>query len=120
MTKSVSLDGTVEKWVWANPHSWLYLTVRKADGKVEEWAFEASSPNMMVRWGWNASDIKIGDKITVDTHPARNGQFAGSLHAVYFGNGKVLADPMGRQVTGRELADGPASLPTQPTGVEYR
>jgi len=119
MGKTVAISGTVKDWVWANPHSWLYVTVQKPNGTTEDWGFEASSPNMMIRWGWNASDINVGDKVTVDTHPARDGKHVGSVYAVFLANGKVLADPMGRQVRGRELAEGPPSLPTKPTGTPY-
>jgi hypothetical protein len=27
MSKQVSVQGTVEKWLWGNPHSWLYIRV---------------------------------------------------------------------------------------------
>jgi len=119
MTKTLAISGTVTKWVWANPHSWLYVAVAKTDGTHEEWAFECSSPNMMIRWGWHYSDIKVGDKITIDAHPSRDGGHRASVYAVYFANGRVVADPMGRHVTGDDLANGAPSLPTKPTGIAY-
>jgi len=45
-----TLSGTVREWKWANPHTWLTVVVRKADGTDEEWALVGSSPNMMIRW----------------------------------------------------------------------
>jgi hypothetical protein len=63
LSKITTLSGTVREWKWANPHSWLRVVVRKADGTDEEWALVGSSPNMMSRWGWNAADIKVGDKV---------------------------------------------------------
>jgi hypothetical protein len=120
MKRTIAVTGKVTKWVWANPHAWIYMDVTKADGSTESWAFECSSPNMMIRWGWNYSDIKIGDTLTIDSHPARDGSYQGSVYAVFLGNGRVLADPMGRRVTGDDLAKGPPSLPTKPTGEPYR
>lgn len=120
MRKTIAISGTVTKWVWANPHSWIYMNVPKPDGSTEPWAFECSSPNMMIRWGWHFSDIKVGDKLTIDMHPSRDGSRAGSVFAVYLANGHVLADPMGRQVTGDDLAKGAPGLPAKPTGVPYR
>ena len=114
--KTVAVTGTVTQWVWANPHSWIYLNVKRTDGTVEEWGFECSSPNMMIRWGWNRADINVGDKLTVDTHPARDGRHYGSVFAVYLSDGRVLADPMGRLVSGDDLAKGPPSIPKKPTG----
>jgi len=83
MQKTLAITGTVKEFVWANPHSWLYLTVAKKNGDTEVWAFECSSPNMMIRWGWHAADLKPGDKITIDTHPARDGQLLGATFAIY-------------------------------------
>jgi hypothetical protein len=119
MQKTVAITGTVKEFVWANPHSWLYVIVPKKNGGSEEWAFECSSPNMMIRWGWHAADIKPGDRITIDTHPARDGQLLGATFAVYLPNGKVLADPMGRTVRSEAFAEAPPAVPSKPTGVPY-
>ena len=117
-TRLTTLSGTVHEWKWANPHTWLTVTVHKADGTDEDWALVGSSPNMMIRWGWNAADIKAGDKLMVDIHPARDGKPIGELHTVFLTNGKVLAEPAGQ--TGEALANGPANLPTKPEGVLYK
>ena len=116
-TKVVTLNGTVKDWKWANPHSWLMVVVRKPDGTDEEWALVGSSPNMMGRWGWNASDIAVGDKVQVDILPARDGKPIGALKTVFLAGGKVLADPAG--ASGEALASGPTHLPTKPEGVPY-
>ena len=122
MSKLVTISGTVTEWQWANPHSWLYMAVRKADGTTERWAFECSSPNMMIRWGWNKNDIHVGDKITVDGHVARDGKTVASVQTLFLANGKILADPMGqaRNVSGDELASGPESVPDKPRGEVYK
>ena len=117
-SKLTTLSGTVREWKWANPHTWLTVVVRKADGADEEWALVGSSPNMMSRWGWNAADIKVGDKVVVDIHPARDGKTIGELHTVFLAGGKVLADPGGQ--TGEALAGGPANLPSKPQGELYK
>jgi hypothetical protein len=120
MQKMIALTGTVKEFAWANPHSWIYVVATKADGTQETWALECSSPNMMTRWGWKYSDIKVGDKVTVDIHPSRDGRPVASVYAVFLSDGRVLADPMGRRVSGDDLAKGPPPLPTKPTGEPYR
>ena len=120
MQRTIALSGTVKEFAWVNPHSWIYVIATRADGTTEEWGLECSSPNMMIRWGWNRSDVKAGDKITIDMHPNREGRHVGSVFAVYLANGRVLADPMGRRVSGDDLATGPPSLPEKPTGTPYR
>jgi hypothetical protein len=120
--KLVTFQGVVKQWAWVNPHSWLYIEVPKADGTVETWGFECSSPNMMIRWGWNKDDIHVGDKITIDAHAARDGKHVASVKTLFLSSGKVLADPMGqgRPVSGDELATGIAVAGTKPMGVEYK
>ena len=119
--KTIAITGKVRELVWANPHAWLYVNAQKPDGTFEEWALECSSPNMMIRWGWNANDINAGDTITVDIHPNRDGRHQGSVYAVFLADGRVFADPIGRfGVSGDDLAKGPPSLPKKPTGVPLK
>lgn len=95
LTKSISLQGTVEKWVWANPHSWLYIRVVKTDGAQEIWGLEAGSTGMLARAGWNAADMKPGDKVTVMAAPERSGNHIGLLNEVHLASGRVLSAAAG-------------------------
>jgi Family of unknown function (DUF6152) len=95
MSKTISVSGTVEKWVWSNPHSWLYLSVKKSDGTKQVWGFEAGSAGMMARNGWNSKDMKPGDKVTVTAFPARNGKPVGLVDKVKLSSGKVLGGGFG-------------------------
>ena len=90
MAKQDTLQGTVEKWQWANPHSWLYIRVAKADGSQEVWGIEAGSTGMLARSGWSAYDMKPGDKVTVTYSPEREGKPIGLLWSVKLASGRVL------------------------------
>ena len=59
---------TVEKWVWTNPHTFLY--VRDTSGT--RWAFEGMSPNHLVRNGWDKDTLKPGEKINITYYPLRD------------------------------------------------
>ena len=114
MTKLTTITGTVREWTWANPHTWLMVTVRRSNGAVEQWALVGSSPNMMSRWGWKASDIKAGDRIAVDIHPGRDGSPIGAIQTVFLSKGGARMDPAGS--TGQGLAGGPTKVPSKPQG----
>jgi len=90
MSKQVSVQGTVEKWVWANPHSWLYIRVEQANGTQEIWGCEAGSTGMLARGGWNAADMKAGDKVTVTGAPERTGNHIMLMNQVQLPGGRVL------------------------------
>ncbi|WP_341871511.1 DUF6152 family protein [Sphingomonas aurantiaca] len=95
MTRKISISGTVEKWVWSNPHSWLYIRTTKPGGAQEIWGFEAGSAGMLARSGWNSGDMKTGDKVTVTASPSRNGRTVGLISEVKLASGKVLGAGFG-------------------------
>lgn len=90
MTKTVAVSGTVKEWQFMNPHSWLQVVALDADGKEVQWSFEGPSPagggssvNSLMR----KDTFKPGDKITVDSHPMKDGRHAGLLGPVTFADG---------------------------------
>jgi hypothetical protein len=119
MMKLTTLHGTVRDWKWANPHSWLTVAVVKADGSTEDWALVGSSPNMMARWGWNATDIHVGDIVSVDVHAGHDGEHIGAIKNVFLPGGKVLVDPAGSNGEGLAGA-GPTTPPSKPEGELYK
>jgi hypothetical protein len=56
-----------------NPHSWIHVDVKKADGTVENWAIEAGSPNILMRRGITKDTLKVGTKIVVDGYQSKDG-----------------------------------------------
>src|ERR1700756_2546988 len=58
--KPVTLTGSVTKMAWINPHSWIYIDVKKSDGTVENWAIEAGPPGTLVRAGFTKDSLTAG------------------------------------------------------------
>jgi Family of unknown function (DUF6152) len=50
-TKCRDFTGTLTKVDWQNPHPYFYVDVRDANGKVENWSFQAYSPVTLRRNG---------------------------------------------------------------------
>ena len=71
--KTLTLTGTVTKYVWANPHAVVYLDAKDDTGGVRNWAIELAAPLLMERVGWTKSSMKPGDHIVAEAHPAKNG-----------------------------------------------
>ena len=69
----VPIKGTVTEFVWANPHSQLYLDVKDKNGKIVHWGIETNSPGILKRAGWTSRSLKVGDEVTIILCPARNG-----------------------------------------------
>lgn len=71
--KPVTLQGTVTKVEWINPHSWIHIAVKKPDGTVETWAIEGGTPNSLLRRGITRDSLKLGTTINVDGYRAKDG-----------------------------------------------
>ena len=70
----ITLEGTVTKLEWANPHILLYFDVKDESGNVQNWATEFSSPGTVRRnYGWSVDTFKPGDRITVTGNPRKDG-----------------------------------------------
>jgi predicted small integral membrane protein len=90
-TKPVRLAGTLSKVEWTNPHSYFFLDVKGADGKVTTWACEGAGPGALSRRGFKRTDIKIGDKLIVDGYLARSGGNIIDARRVTLPNGRVVS-----------------------------
>jgi hypothetical protein len=88
--KPVKLTGTLTKLDWRNPHAWIYLDAKTADGKVEKWQCELGSPNAMTRAGFSQDSIKIGDEIVLDGILAKAGGTTCSTRVVSDKDGNTL------------------------------
>jgi hypothetical protein len=93
--KPVTVKGVITQVRIENPHSWFFLDATGADGKVEKWAFEATTPSSLVRSGFKPGTVKPGDEVTIKGFHARDPKAtAGAAREL------VMAD-------GREFAIGP-------------
>ncbi len=90
MRKNVVLEGTVRRFDWQNPHTWIVFDVPNTSGGVDQYGIEGMSPNYLVRVGWNINTLKPGDKVELTIHPLKDGQKGGFDVSVKFPNGKVM------------------------------
>ena len=89
--KPLNLTGVVTKVEWTNPHSFFYLDVKDASGKITNWKLEGFPPNVLYRTGWKKDvTIKQGDEVTVTGWHARDGGDWGHSREVTFKDGKKL------------------------------
>jgi hypothetical protein len=88
--RPVKFKGTVTKMVWVNPHAWIYIEVKKADGSVEEWMVEAGTPNTLLRRGLTRQALPIGTEITVDGYQSKDGSLRANGRDLTLPNGQTL------------------------------
>ena len=88
--RPVKLRGTVTKMEWINPHSWIHIDVKTADGKVEKWMVEGGAPNALLRRGWNRNSLLPGTEILVEGFQAKDGAMRANGRDITFPDGKKL------------------------------
>ena len=88
--KPVKLRGTVSKMEWINPHAWIHVDVKDADGKVTNWMVECGSPNTLLRRGMTKGSVTAGMEIVVDGYLAKDGTNKANGRDVTFPDGKKL------------------------------
>jgi uncharacterized protein DUF6152 len=88
--KKVTLKGTVQEWVYSNPHCLLRLEVKGEDGQVVQWIAEGQAPNVIFPAGYRKDTFKAGDQVTITVEPVKNGRPAGRILSAVLADGKTL------------------------------
>jgi len=85
-SKPLTLVGRVTKVLTDNPHGWIYLDAKNAQGKVVNWALELPAPNVLRKNGFDRSIyqtlVDTGEDVTVTAYAAKDGSkhaWAGGL-----------------------------------------
>lgn len=97
VTTEKTITGTVKKFDYTNPHTWVWIEAPNDQGGVDTWGFEGMSPNYLGRRGWSRSTLKPGDKITVTFRPMKDGEKGGMWVSGKRPNGETLM--MGGAIT---------------------
>jgi hypothetical protein len=84
------VTGTVVRWQFNSPHSWLYLNVKSANGTETLWSFEGSAPPQLLQRGVTGTSFEPGTTITISYCPMKDGRPAGGLGWVRLANGTFL------------------------------
>jgi hypothetical protein len=91
-TKTLKIDGTVQQFIWRNPHSELYVISKNAaaPGTVT-YALELGAPEALIVRGFTRTTFKPGDHVVAMVHPAFNHPtYVEMLEDKYWVNGKEL------------------------------
>ena len=88
--KKVVLKGTVNQWVYSNPHCLLTLDVKGEDGQMVQWIAEGQAPNVIFPVGYRKDSFKAGDQVTVTVEPVKNGRPMGRILQAVLADGKTL------------------------------
>jgi len=90
INRPVKLSGAITRIEWTNPHAWLFVDAKDADGATQNWAIELVGINDLLRLGWGRDKVKTGDVISIDGFGAKNGTNTVNAASVSLANGELV------------------------------
>jgi len=96
-SKTATVEATIAKVEWANPHItiWAYVSNPQKPQGYDLYGFQSGSINMLTRGGWTKDTLKSGEKVTIEYFPLKDGRPGGSLVKAVHADGSVSGgDPL--------------------------
>lgn len=72
MSREVEVEGVVTEYELGNPHMRIYFDLETESG-TQEWMAEGGSRTVLLRKGWDGTEVVPGDVVTIRGHPSRDG-----------------------------------------------
>ncbi len=69
--RRVEIEGEVTRFVFRNPHAFLYLDVADESGATTEWQIELGAPVGLRRTGWTPDTLPMGLMVKASGRPSR-------------------------------------------------
>jgi hypothetical protein len=88
--KQVKVTGTVTKFDFSNPHSWIYIDAKDADGNVVSWSFETASAGSLYRRGLRKDTVKPGMILTITGFGAKDNSRTADAQDMTMPDGTVM------------------------------
>ena len=91
LKKPMTLNGTVTRYSWVNPHATIDLTGVEGRAQDETWTVELDAAAELGRIGWDKTSVKPGDRISAEGWAAKDGSHMLGASSVKLAGGKTLA-----------------------------
>jgi hypothetical protein len=92
--RAMPITGIITRVEWINPHVWIYMNVKDANGKTLTWRVEIAAPGALTRAGFDKKLLDFTSPVTIEGWPAHDGSFhaAGRLLTLQDGRAFDVAD----------------------------
>lgn len=88
LTQRRTVEGTVAKLEWINPHVFVWLYVKGKQG-YDLYSFESGSPAMLKRHGWTPSTLAAGERLTIEYFQLKDGRNGGAFVSAMHADGRI-------------------------------
>jgi hypothetical protein len=90
LNTDITVEGTIADIALINPHSWIYVDVRNADGSTTQWKCELRGGTVLRRSGWSKEMFEIGSAVTITGSPDRFEDNTCYMGSIFFANGSRM------------------------------
>ena len=90
LNRNVEIVGTIDGIDFVNPHAWLRIDARSADGALVTYRCEMRGATVLRRSGWTPEIFVAGEPITVQGAPDRLDPLACYLNTLVLADGRTL------------------------------
>jgi len=66
------IEGTVVQFLLRNPHSFLHVEAKDAEGEMQTWSIEWGAGNQLNGQGITSASLRGGDHVIITGSPSRN------------------------------------------------
>jgi hypothetical protein len=87
---SVSATGVVTEFNFRNPHATIAIEAMDEAGDTLIWRGETNSPSILRRRGWTQQSLAIGETVTMEGWPARDGSRYMRIRSVRRADGSLV------------------------------
>jgi hypothetical protein len=89
----VTLNGTLTKVDWRNPHIYLFVDAKRDGSQPQAWSIEGPPPGFFRTRDVTKSDFEqaIGKAVTAEASRARDGSQSGLLRVITLPDGKIVS-----------------------------
>ena len=90
--RPITVKGTITRVEWINPHAWIHLDVKNAEGQVEPWMFELGGPGPLTRRGFtkNSPELKPGTELTAEGFLSKGQPRRANGRVLKYADGRTL------------------------------
>ena len=91
-TKQFKIVGELTEVDWVNPHIFIHVKGKNSAGNMVSWKIESGPPAWYRRVGASSNTFTkhIGEQVTIDAQPSKDGSTYSYLLKITFANGDTL------------------------------
>jgi hypothetical protein len=90
VNKPITIQGTITKVEWINPHCYLDLEEKTKDGQIQHWKFEFGAPVALRKAGMKREMLPVGQAVTLSGYDSKDGSKLGWIKKFTFPDGRQI------------------------------